>query len=39
VLEEIAATVAVLIITPGWAIALLAIAAYLWKKLASNSSD
>jgi len=39
VLEEIAATVAVLIITPGWAIALLAIAAYLWKRLSSNGSD
>ncbi len=38
-LEEIAATVAVLIITPGWAIALLAIAVYLWKKLSSKSSD
>ena len=38
-LEEFAATVAVLIIAPGWAIALLAIAAYLWKKLSSNSSD
>jgi len=39
VLEEIAATFAVLIIIPGWAIALLAIAAYLWKKLSSNSSN
>ncbi len=38
-LEEIAATVAVLIITPGWAIALLAIAAYLWKRLSSIRSD
>ncbi len=38
-LEEIAATVAVLIITPGWAIALLAIAAYLWKRISSNRSD
>ena len=38
-LEEIAATVAVLIITPGWAIALLAIAAYLWKRVSSNRSD
>ena len=37
VLEEIAATVAVLIITPGWAIVLLAISAYLWKWLTSNS--
>jgi|TARA_B100000959_G_C14822619_1_gene558452 hypothetical protein len=39
VLEEIAAAVAVLIITPGWAIALLAIAAYLWKRISSNRSD
>jgi hypothetical protein len=39
VLEEVAATVAVLIITPGWAIALLAIAAYLWKRISSNRSD
>jgi hypothetical protein len=39
VLEEIAATVAVLIITPGWAIALLAIAAYLWKRLSSTRSN
>ncbi len=38
-LEEIAAAVAVLIITPGWAIALLAIAAYLWKRISSNRSD
>jgi hypothetical protein len=37
VLEEIAATVAVLIVTPGWAIALLAISAYLWKWIMSNS--
>jgi len=39
VLEEIAAAVAVMIITPGWAIALLAIAAYLWKRISSNRSD
>ncbi len=38
-LEEIAAAVAVMIITPGWAIALLAIAAYLWKRISSNRSD
>jgi hypothetical protein len=37
VLEEIAATVAVLFITPGWAIALLAVAAYIWKWLKSDS--
>ena len=36
-LGEIAATVAVIIITPGWAIALLAIAAYIWKWLKSRS--
>ncbi len=36
-LEEIAATVAVLIITPGWAIALLAVAAYIWKRLKHDS--
>ncbi len=38
-LAEIAAAVAVLIITPGWAIALLAIAAYLWKRMRSAQSD
>jgi hypothetical protein len=38
-LAEIAAAVAVLIITPGWAIALLAIAVYLWRWLRSNGSD
>ena len=38
-LAEIAAAVAVLIITPGWAIALLAIAAYLWRRLRSQASD
>ncbi len=38
-MAEIAATVAVLIITPGWAIALLAIAAYLWRRLRSADSD
>jgi len=37
VLEEVVATVAVLIITPGWAIALLAISVYLWKWLSSKS--
>ena len=36
---EIAAAVAVLVITPGWAIALLAIAAYLWRRLRSKDSD
>ena len=38
-LAEIAAAVAVLIITPGWAISLLAIAAYLWRRLGSADSD
>ena len=38
-LQEIAAAVAVLVITPGWAIALLAIAAYLWRWLRSTDSD
>ena len=38
-LAEIAAAVAVLIITPGWAIALLAIAAYLLRRLGSKDSD
>ena len=38
-LAEIVTAVAVLIITPGWAIALLAIAAYLWRRLRSKDSD
>ena len=38
-LAEIAAAVAVLVISPGWAIALLAIAAYLWRRLRSKDSD
>jgi hypothetical protein len=38
-LAEIVAAAAVLIITPGWAIALLAIAAYLWRRLRSTDSD
>ena len=38
-LAAIAAAVAVLIIPPGWAIALLAIAAYLWRRLRSKDSD
>ena len=38
-LAEIAAAVAVLIITPGWAITLLAIAAYLWRRFRSEDSD
>lgn len=36
-LEEIAATAAILILTPGWAIALLAVSAYIWKWLRSRS--
>ena len=38
-LAEIAAAVAVLVITPGWAIALLAVAAYIWRRLKSKDSD
>ena len=38
-LAEIVAAAAVLIIAPGWAIALLAIAAYLWRRLRSTDSD
>jgi len=38
-LAEITAAVALLIITPGWAIALLAIAAYLWRSLRFADSD
>ncbi len=38
-LEEVAAAIAVLIITPGWAIALLAIAAYLWRRLRPKDLD
>ena len=38
-LAEIVAAAAVLIITPGWAIALLAIAAYLWRRLRSSDLD
>ena len=38
-LAKIAAAVVVLIITPGWAIALLAIAAYIWRRLRSKDSD
>tara|TARA_B100000700_G_scaffold325744_1_gene435324 strand:+ start:1321 stop:1440 length:120 start_codon:yes stop_codon:yes gene_type:complete len=32
-LEQAAAAVAVLLIIPGWAIGLLAVAIYLWRKL------
>ena len=38
-LAEGAAAIAVLIITPGWGIALLAIAAYLWRRLRTMDSD
>ena len=34
---EAVATAAVLILTPGWAIALLAVSAYIWKFLRSRS--
>jgi hypothetical protein len=36
-LEEVLATAIVLILTPGWAIALLAISVYIWKWLRSRS--
>ena len=32
-LEEVAAAAAILLIIPGWAIGLLAVAIYLWRKL------
>ena len=32
-LEQIAAAVAVLLIIPGWAVGLLALSIYLWRKL------
>jgi hypothetical protein len=36
-LEEVVAAAIVLILTPGWAIALLAVSAYIWKWLRSRS--
>jgi hypothetical protein len=36
-LESIVAVLALLIVTPGWAIALVAISAYIWKWLRSRS--
>ena len=36
-LESIVAAVALLIVTPGWAIALVAISAYIWKWLRARS--
>jgi len=36
-IEEALAAAIVLILTPGWAIALLAISAYIWKWLRSRS--
>mgnify|MGYP004012497433 CR=1 FL=1 len=33
VLEQVAAAVALLIITPGWALALIALAYWIWRKL------
>jgi len=35
--EEAVAAAVVLILTPGWAIALLAVAAYIWKWLRTRS--
>jgi len=35
-LEQVAAIVAVLLIIPGWAIALIAIIAYLWRILSRS---
>jgi hypothetical protein len=32
-LEQAAATVAILIITPGWALALIALAYWLWRRM------
>tara|TARA_B100000519_G_scaffold68711_1_gene58522 strand:+ start:2881 stop:3000 length:120 start_codon:yes stop_codon:yes gene_type:complete len=32
-LEQVAATVAILIITPGWAVAIIAMAYWLWRRL------
>tara|TARA_B100000700_G_scaffold47345_1_gene49872 strand:+ start:613 stop:732 length:120 start_codon:yes stop_codon:yes gene_type:complete len=39
VLEEIAAAVAILLIIPGWAIGLLALAIYLWRKLNTSRKE
>jgi|TARA_Y100001934_G_scaffold42425_1_gene51114 hypothetical protein len=39
VLEEIAAAVAILLIIPGWAIGLLAVAIYLWRKLNTSRKE
>tara|TARA_Y100001970_G_scaffold93661_2_gene118065 strand:+ start:66698 stop:66814 length:117 start_codon:yes stop_codon:yes gene_type:complete len=36
-IEEFVAATIVLILTPGWAIALLAVSAYIWKWLRSRS--
>lgn len=35
-MESVAAVVALLIVIPGWAIALVAISAYIWKWLGSR---
>tara|TARA_B100000965_G_C19581904_1_gene753956 strand:+ start:1611 stop:1730 length:120 start_codon:yes stop_codon:yes gene_type:complete len=32
-LEQVAAVVAILIITPGWAVAIIAVAYWLWRRL------
>ena len=37
-LEQIAAIIAVLLIIPGWAIALIAIFAYLWRILSRSDT-
>tara|TARA_Y100001968_G_scaffold258669_1_gene245697 strand:+ start:613 stop:732 length:120 start_codon:yes stop_codon:yes gene_type:complete len=39
VLEETAAAVAILLIIPGWAIGLLAVAIYLWRKLNTSRKE
>tara|TARA_B100001750_G_scaffold135293_1_gene107647 strand:- start:147 stop:269 length:123 start_codon:yes stop_codon:yes gene_type:complete len=38
-LEQIAAAVAVLLIIPGWAVGLLALSIYLWRKLMRSPED
>jgi|TARA_B100000686_G_C16087134_1_gene616762 hypothetical protein len=38
-LEQIAAVVAVLLIIPGWAVGLLALSIYLWRRLTRSSEE
>jgi len=38
-LEEVAAAAAILLIIPGWAIGLLAIVIYLWRKLNTSRKE